>query len=81
MPSARWSAPTGRFRRNISDYPNLNRHLRELYELPGIAGTVDFSHIKRHYYVTHDDINPSGIVPVGPAEFFRGDGRVGEIPG
>jgi putative glutathione S-transferase len=52
--------------RRIVDYPNLAGYLRELYQYPGIAETVDFDHIKRHYYVTHDDINPSGIVPVGP---------------
>lgn len=52
--------------RRIVDYPNLSGYLRELYQLPGIAGTVNFDHIKRHYYVTHDDINPTGIVPVGP---------------
>lgn len=52
--------------RRIVDYPNLSGYLRELYQLPGIAETVNFDHIKRHYYVTHDDINPTGIVPVGP---------------
>ncbi len=52
--------------RRIIDYPNLWRHTRTLYALPGIADTVNFDHIKRHYYVTHDDINPTGIVPVGP---------------
>ena len=41
-------------------------YLRDLYQIPGVAQTVDFSHIKRHYYVTHDDINPTGIVPIGP---------------
>lgn len=52
--------------KRIADYPNLSGYLRELYQLPGIADTVNFDHIKRHYYVTHDDINPTGIVPVGP---------------
>ena len=52
--------------RRIADYPNLSGYLRELYRLPGIADTVNFDHIKRHYYVTHDDINPTGVVPVGP---------------
>ena len=52
--------------KRIYDYPNLSGFLRELYQLPGIAETVNFDHIKRHYYVTHDDINPTMIVPVGP---------------
>lgn len=52
--------------RRIVDYPHLSGYLRELYQLPGIAETVDFDHIRRHYYVTHDDINPTGIVPIGP---------------
>jgi putative glutathione S-transferase len=52
--------------RRIVDYPNLYGYLRDLYQIPGVAATVDFSHIKRHYYVTHDDINPTGIVPIGP---------------
>jgi glutathionyl-hydroquinone reductase len=52
--------------RRIADYPNLSRLLRELYATPGVAETVDFDHIKRHYYETHASINPTGIVPVGP---------------
>lgn len=52
--------------RRIVDYPNLLRFLRDLYHWPGIAETVNFDHIKRHYYVTHEDINPTRIVPVGP---------------
>ena len=53
--------------RRIADYPNLLGYLRELYQMPGIAGTVNFTHIKRHYYGSHATINPNGIVPVGPA--------------
>ncbi|MCB1105615.1 MAG: glutathione S-transferase family protein [Cephaloticoccus sp.] len=53
--------------RRIVDYPNLQGFLQDLYQLPGIADTVNFDHIKRHYYVTHDDINPTGVVPAGPA--------------
>lgn len=53
--------------RRIVDYPHLWGYLRELYQFDGIAETVNFDHIKRHYYVTHDDINPTRIVPVGPA--------------
>ena len=52
--------------RRIEDYANLSAYLRELYQVPGIAETVNFDHIKRHYYVTHDDINPTRIVPIGP---------------
>jgi putative glutathione S-transferase len=54
--------------RRIADYPNLFGYLRDLYQVDGIAETVDFDHIKRHYYVTHDDINPTRIVPLGPAQ-------------
>ncbi len=53
--------------RRISDYPNLSNYLRELYQVPGIAGTVHFDHIKRHYYRSHTQINPTRIVPLGPA--------------
>jgi putative glutathione S-transferase len=52
--------------RRIADYPNLSGYLRDLYQTDGVAATVHFDHIKRHYYMTHDDINPTGIVPVGP---------------
>lgn len=53
--------------RRIVDYPNLYGYLRDLYQIDGIAETVNFDHIKRHYYMTHEDINPSRIVPIGPA--------------
>jgi putative glutathione S-transferase len=52
--------------RRIADYPNLSNYLRELYQWPGIAETVNFDHIKRHYYMSHPQINPTGIVPLGP---------------
>jgi glutathionyl-hydroquinone reductase len=52
--------------RRIADYPNLSRYLRELYAQPGIAATVNFKHIKGHYYGSHPQLNPSGIVPLGP---------------
>ncbi len=52
--------------RRIIDYPNLHAYMKRLYEVEGVADTVDFDHIKRHYYYTHDDINPFRIVPVGP---------------
>jgi len=54
--------------RRIADYPNLSGYLRDLYQLPGIAETVSFAHIKRHYYATHEDINPTRIVPIGPEQ-------------
>ena len=53
--------------RRIVDYENLQGYLMDLYQHPGIADTVNFDHIKRHYYITHDDINPTRIVPIGPA--------------
>ena len=56
--------------RRIVDYPNLYGYMRDLYQYPGVAQTVDFDHIKRHYYVTHDDINPTGIVPIGPLQYL-----------
>lgn len=52
--------------RRILDYPNLQGYLQDLYQQPGIAETVNFDHIKRHYYMTHREINPTGIVPLGP---------------
>ncbi|CAO3451600.1 Glutathione S-transferase, omega (EC 2.5.1.18) [Azospirillum argentinense] len=53
--------------RRIADYPNLSGYLRDLYQVPGVAETVDFHHIKRHYYASHTMINPTGVVPKGPA--------------
>jgi len=53
--------------RRIADYPNLDGYLRDLYQRPGIAETVNLDHIKRHYYMTHGSINPTGVVPKGPA--------------
>lgn len=64
--------------RRIADYPNLDGYLRDLYQQPGIADTVNLDHIKRHYYVTHDDINPTRIVPIGPElHLDRPHGREG----
>jgi putative glutathione S-transferase len=53
--------------RRVIDYPQLSGYLRDLYQHPGIAETVDMDHIKRHYYRTHPTLNPTRIVPVGPA--------------
>ncbi|NHT76384.1 glutathione S-transferase family protein [Rhizobiaceae bacterium CRRU44] len=52
--------------RRIADYPNLQGYLKDLYQTPGVAGTVDMHHIKHHYYESHKTINPTGIVPEGP---------------
>ncbi|MND53999.1 Glutathionyl-hydroquinone reductase YqjG [compost metagenome] len=56
--------------RRIADYPNLSNWLREIYQWSGIAETVDFTHIKNHYYASHRTINPTGVVPKGPAQDF-----------
>ena len=56
--------------RRISDYPNLSYYLRDLYQQPGVAATVNMDHIKRHYYGSQRAVNPTGIVPLGPALDF-----------
>jgi putative glutathione S-transferase len=62
--------------RRIVDYSNLQGYLMDLYQQPGIADTVNFDHIKRHYYITHTEINPTQIVPIGPAlDLTRPHGR------
>lgn len=53
--------------RRLVDYPSLWAYARDLYQQPGFGETVNFDHIKRHYYRTHPHLNPSGIVPLGPA--------------
>lgn len=53
-------------KKRIADYPALSNYLRELYQYPGIAQTVDIDYIKAHYYVSHRTINPTGIIPRGP---------------
>lgn len=53
--------------RRIADYPNLSNYLRDLYQVPGVAETVDLHHIKNHYYRSHETLNSGGIVPKGPA--------------
>ncbi len=52
--------------KRIADYPNLSNYLRELYQVEGVAQTVDLEHIKRHYYFSHRGINPHGVIPAGP---------------
>jgi putative glutathione S-transferase len=54
--------------RRIVDYPNLSGYLRDVYQTPGVAGTVSFDHIKQHYYRSHETINPTRIVPRGPLQ-------------
>jgi len=56
--------------RRIADYPNLSGYTRDIYQWPGVAATVNFEHIKRHYYESHRTINPTGIVPLGPRQDF-----------
>jgi putative glutathione S-transferase len=69
----------GHFKCNLRrtiDYPNLQGYLMDLYQQPGIADTVNFDHIKRHYYMTHEEINPTRIVPLGPiVDLTRPHGR------
>jgi putative glutathione S-transferase len=52
--------------RRIEDYENLSGYLRDLYQVPGVAETVDIPHIKRHYYTSHESVNPTRVVPKGP---------------
>jgi len=60
----------------IIDYPNLQGYLLDLYQQPGIAETVSIDHIKRHYYMTHEEINPTRMVPLGPIiDLMRVHGR------
>ncbi len=61
--------------RRLVDYPNLWDYTRAIFQLPGIAQTVDFTHIKRHYYMSHGGINPTRIVPCGPELDFTWPAR------
>lgn len=54
-------------KKRLMDYPNLSAFTRELYQMPAIRSTVDFEHIKKHYFCSHPTINPFGIVPAGPS--------------
>ncbi len=56
--------------RSLASYPAISNYVRELYQVPGVAGTVHLDHIKTHYYASHRTINPTGIVPRGPALDF-----------
>jgi glutathionyl-hydroquinone reductase len=57
-------------KKRIADYPALSAYLRRLYQVPGVAETISIPHIKHHYYASHLNINPTGIVPEGPALDF-----------
>lgn len=52
--------------RRLADYPNLSAYVRDLFQHKGVAQTVNMAHIKNHYYVSHNTINPTGVVPIGP---------------
>jgi putative glutathione S-transferase len=67
--------------RRVVDYPNLSNWLRELYQWPGIAATVDLWHIQHHYYQSHTTINPTGIVPKGPHLDFERPHDRERLPG
>lgn len=59
-------------KKRLMDYPNLWSYTRELYQIPGVAQTVNMDHIKYHYFASHHTINPTGIVPKGPVINFMG---------
>lgn len=66
--------------RCVTDYPNLWAYTRDLYQVPGVAATVDLDHIKTHYYGSHRELNPRGIIPKGPVLDFgapHGRERIG----
>ncbi|MCH1411957.1 MAG: glutathione S-transferase C-terminal domain-containing protein, partial [Rhodobacteraceae bacterium] len=52
--------------RRLKDYPNLSDYVRDLYQVPGVAATVNIEHIKKHYYGSHETINPTRVIPFGP---------------
>jgi putative glutathione S-transferase len=63
-------------RQRLEDFPAIAGYVRDIYQLPGVADTVDFHHIKTHYYASHRTINPTGVVPAGPdIDFGRAHGR------
>lgn len=67
--------------RRLVDYPNLWAYARELYQLPGVADTVDFDHIKRHYYTSHPTINPTRVIPAGPKMDWHAPHGRDRLPG
>lgn len=56
--------------RQLHEYPALHQYVKRLYEYPGVKETVNFTHIKQHYYLSQKELNPGGIVPLGPLEYF-----------
>jgi putative glutathione S-transferase len=68
-------------RNRLVDFPNLWGFTRELYQIPGVAQTVNLDHIKRHYYASHRTVNPTGIVPIGPAVDFEEPHDRGRLAG
>jgi len=63
-------------KRKLAEHPNLFAYTRELYQVPGVADTVNMHHIKNHYYASHKTVNPTGIVPKGPdIDFTAPHGR------
>jgi putative glutathione S-transferase len=52
--------------KRLRDFPNLWEYTKELYQMPGVAQTCNLDHIKDHYYRSHPDVNPTGVVPAGP---------------
>ena len=67
--------------RRIVDYPNLWGYVRDLYQCPGVAETVDLAHIKEHYYRSHESVNPTRIVPKGPIIDFSTPHRREDLSG
>jgi putative glutathione S-transferase len=65
--------------RRLVDYPNLWCYTRDLYQVPGVAATVRFDHIKSHYYGSHPTINPTGVIPVGPILDLDSGDRLGDL--
>ena len=63
-------------RARIVDYPNLWAYTREIYQMPGVAETVNLTHIKSHYYASHESINPTRIIAIGPElDYWQPHGR------
>ncbi|WP_436923544.1 glutathione S-transferase family protein [Halosimplex amylolyticum] len=67
--------------RRLVDYPNLWGFTRDVYQTRGVPGTVNLDHVKEHYYRSHEQINPTGFVPVGPAVDFEASHNRDELPG
>jgi putative glutathione S-transferase len=68
-------------KQHIHEYDNLWPYLRDLYQTPGVAETVNMSHIKEHYYTTHPDVTPSRIIAAGPDLDFEAEHDRDELPG